>query len=85
MPDPAPTAHESSPAKDTDGADMSRILVNGTLWGLPVWFVIATMIARVVGVSWAGATIIGAWGALVGGPFFGAMLFFGKQVGDLSH
>ena len=85
MTDGVKTAELAGTADDSGAVEMGRILAIGTLSGIPVWFVIATMICRVVGVSWSGSAAIGAWGALVGGPFFGAMLFFARRVSDLSH
>lgn len=81
----AQSGHDADTTNDAGAIEMGRILAIGTLSGIPVWFVIATMICRVVGVSWSGSAAIGAWGALVGGPFFGAMLFYARRVSDLSH
>lgn len=74
-----------SPVVDPAGRDMGSILALGAAWGIPVLFLATLVICLLDGLSWGGSAAISAWGGIVGGPFFGAMVFYGKRVGRLSH
>lgn len=77
--------HAASPTVDPAGAEMGSILALGAAWGIPVMFLTTFVICLVNGLPWGGSAAISAWGGIVGGPFFGAMVFYGKRVGALSH
>lgn len=64
---------------------IGKVFALGAAWGIPVMFLVTFVIARFDGVSWGAATGISAWGSLIGGPFFGAMVFFGGRVAELGE
>jgi hypothetical protein len=70
---------------DQSGIEMGRILAAGSAWGIPVMFAVTLVICLVDQLSWSRSLGIAAWGALVGGPFFGVMVFLGGRVADLGH
>jgi hypothetical protein len=78
--------HPEAPSgPDEVGIEMGRILAAGSAWGIPVMFAVTMVICLMDRVSWSGSLGVATWGALIGGPFFGVMVFFGKRVGDLGH
>lgn len=64
---------------------MGQIFARGALIGVPVTFVVAFAIAMFAHVAAQGSFLIAGWGALVMGPFVGAMLFLAGRVGALSQ
>ena len=78
--------HPQAPSTpDEAGIEMGRILAAGSAWGIPIMFAVTMVICLMDRLSWSGSLGIAAWGALIGGPFFGVMVFFGQRVGDLGH
>lgn len=53
--------------------DLFRSLMRGTGIGVPVAFVAAAIIASFAA-PWPGSLLIAAWGAIVAGPFVGALV-----------
>lgn len=72
-------------AADTSMAGVGNILTTGTLVGVALLFVITLTVAHWAGATWGGSAGIASWAALVGGPFFGVMIFFGGRVGALGE
>lgn len=70
---------------DPAGPEMSRIFTVGSLIGIPLLFAFTLLVSGLAGASLGGGAALSAWAALVGGPFFGAMIFLGKRVGELGH
>lgn len=84
MTTPTP-AHDSATGQATQVAGLLDFLTTGTVIGITLLFVLTLVIAHWAGAPWGGAAAIGGWGALVGGPFFGVMVFFGGRVGALGE
>ncbi|HWD09216.1 MAG TPA: hypothetical protein VHA57_08990 [Actinomycetota bacterium] len=81
----ATPTHEPRTAEVNPALGVQDFLTAGTLVGIALLFLLTLLIAHYAGATWGGAAAIGGWGALVGGPFFGVMVFFGGRVGALGE
>jgi hypothetical protein len=66
-------------------ADAAHALVLGSTIGIPTLFAIVLVVSLTAGASWTDALIIAAWPAVVGGPFFGALVAVGGAVQAYEH
>ena len=73
----------ASQASRGSDAEMNRVLVRGFAIGVPAAFVVTMVIASLAGIGWSASAVVAAWGAIVGGPFFGTALLM-KQVAALD-
>lgn len=68
------TGHElvDDELNNLSDSNLYRNLLRGTLIGMPLAFVAAFIVASVAA-PWPGTLVIAAWGAIVAGPFIGAL------------
>jgi hypothetical protein len=69
-------ADQQGAFQSTRGADaeMGRILARGFAIGIPTAFALTMVICSFAGIGWSASAAVAAWGAVVGGPFFGVSL-----------
>lgn len=78
-----PLVTRDAPA-DLDDAGFGRVLAVGAAFGLPMMFGVSLLIALFAGVPLSGAPLIAAWGAVVGGPFFGGLFVLTKVLAKVE-
>jgi hypothetical protein len=71
------------PVHELEDADVGRILAHGAALGVPLAYVISLLVV-LPGAGWPLALWIGAWPALVAGPWVGGVVFLLKRLGELE-
>jgi hypothetical protein len=76
------TASSTNPLFDGELSDgqVGHALRSGSLIGIPAIYVLVTLISLVASAPLMDALAIAVWPAIVGGPFFGAVVFLGLTV-----
>ena|SRR5436309_13439590 len=87
---PGTDARESSTpgtetAVDRDGAEFGRMAKMGAAIGIPITFVLLTLIFVGVGVNDRTAMIAALWPSIVGGPFFGLLFTQTRSVVQMER
>lgn len=67
-----------------DEVEMTKILVKGTLMGIPLVFVVEVFVMLLAKTPSSGMWIISAWAALIGGTFIGCGVMLAKRLGELG-
>jgi hypothetical protein len=76
------TASSASTPFDGELSDgqVGHALRAGSLTGIPAIYALVTLISLAAGAPLLDALVIAVWPAIVGGPFFGAVVFLGLAV-----
>lgn len=69
---------------ELDEVEMMKILIKGTLMGIPFVFVVEVLVMLLAKAPSSGVFIISAWGALIGGTFIGCAIMLAKRLGELG-
>ena len=64
--------------------EIGAIFARGALIGVPFTFAVTYGVSMAANLSAGAAGLISGWGALIMGPFVGAMIFMAGRVGRLT-